>query len=95
MIDFVRTFICVFIAVVLFLLQKVLSSRKTAWLGGIMPILTVVLSVGLIWHMKWEISVRTILPFVLLFTIFIITWLSERAALKKNRSKEDAHGISD
>ena len=48
MIDFVRTFICVVVAVVLFLFQKVLSSRKVAWLGGIMPILTIILSVGLI-----------------------------------------------
>lgn len=95
MMDFVRTFICVFIAVVLFLLQKVLSSRKTAWLGGIMPILTIILLVGLIWYMKWEISIRTVFPFVLLFAMFIITWVSERAALKKNRSKEDTHGISD
>ncbi len=95
MMDFVKTFICVFIAVALFLLQKVLSSRKTAWLGGIMPIFTIILSVGLIWYMKWEISIRTVFPFVLLFVMFIITWVSERATLKKNRSKEDTHGISD
>lgn len=95
MMDFVRTFICVFIAVVLFLLQKVLSSRKAAWLGGIMPILTVVLAVGQIWYMKWEVSVRTVFPFVLLFAMFTITWLSERATLKKNRREEDTHGISD
>ena len=95
MIDFVRTFICVVVAVVLFLFQKVLSSRKVAWLGGIMPILTIILSVGLIRYMKCEISIRTVFPFVLLFAMFTITWLSERAALKKNRSKEETHGISD
>jgi ABC-type multidrug transport system fused ATPase/permease subunit len=94
MIDFVKTFICVVVAVVLFLIQKGLSSRKAAWLGGIMPVLTIISGVGLIWYMKWEISIRTVFPFVLLFALFTITWLSERAALKKSRSKEDIHGIS-
>lgn len=69
MIDFVKTFICVVVAVVLFLIQKGLSSRKAAWLGGIMPVLTIISGVGLIWYMKWEISVRTVFPFVLLFLL--------------------------
>ena len=95
MIEFVKTFIWVVGAVVLFLIQKGLSSRKVVWLGSIMPVLTIISGGTLIWYMKWEISVRTVLPFVLLFVLFTITWLSERATLKKSRSKEDIHGISD
>lgn len=95
MMDFVRTFICVAVAVVLFIFQKVLSSRKAAWLGGIMPVLTIISAAGLIWYMKWQISVRTVFPFVLLFALFTITWLSERATLKKNHSKEETHGTGD
>ena len=86
MIEFVKTFIWVVAAVGLFLIQKWLSSRK---------VLTIISGGTLIWYMKWEISVRTVLPFVLLFVLFTITWLSERATLKKSRSKEDIHGISD
>lgn len=95
MIEFVKTFIWVVGAVVLFLIQKGLSSRKVVWLGSIMPVLTIISGGTLIWYMKWEFSVRTVLPFVLLFVLFTITWLSERATLKKSRSKEDIHGISD
>lgn len=93
--DYVSTFICVVVAVVLFLFQKLLSSRKAAWLSGIMPVLTIISAVGLIRYMKWEISVRTVFPFALLFALFTITWLSERVALKKNHSKEDTHGTGD
>lgn len=88
MIEFVKTFIWVVAAVGLFLIQKWLSSRKVVWLGSIMPVLTIISGGTLIWYMKWEISVRTVLPFVLLFVLFTITWLSERATLKKSRSKE-------
>ena len=95
MIEFVKTFIWVVAAVGLFLIQKWLSSRKVVWLGSIMPVLTIISGGTLIWYMKWEISVRTVLPFVLLFVLFTITWLSERATLKKSRSKEDIHAAVD
>lgn len=74
-------------------LQKISTSKLTY--DSIMPVLTIISGGTLIWYMKWEISVRTVLPFVLLFVLFTITWLSERATLKKSRSKEDIHGISD
>lgn len=76
------------IPLVLVAIHYILSSRKLAWLGSIIPIMYIILMAWLLQSTELKLFSSEILPFTLGFTILLGIWIGGRESYKKKQKEE-------
>lgn len=76
------------IGLVIFGLQKYLSSRKKVWLGAILPFLYLVGVITFFTKNEVPFFSSHIIPFSLFFTIMLGAWITGYESRKKKEKKE-------
>lgn len=85
--------IAVVVTLALVVAQKYLSSRKNGGKGVIIPIVSAMIIVGLVFAMDLPLSWKTLLPCAFIIVLEILIWIDQRVAyrraeLNKMRAKD-------
>lgn len=80
--------IFIVIGLIVFGIQKFLSSRKQVWLGSIIPVLYLVGVIIFFIKTNTSFFSKDIIPFTLFFTIMLGAWISGYESHKRKEKKE-------
>lgn len=69
-------------------LQYFLSKRVYGIFGGILPLAILVISIWLYASEKLAFSSESVIPFAILFVLFLGIWINERTAFKKGHPQD-------
>ncbi|KNF07886.1 hypothetical protein CLPU_11c00550 [Gottschalkia purinilytica] len=76
------------IAAVVLIVHNSLSKHKNWLLGGIIPLLSIIFSVGVFYFLKLTPSSKNIFPFFIFVTLQLSTWVEGRRKYKKEQEAE-------
>lgn len=88
MTNLVTIIIAFVIAAVFIIVQNSLSKHENWLLGGIIPLLFVIFSVGVFYFLKLTPSSKNIFPFFILITLQLCAWGEGRKKYKKEQEAE-------
>ncbi|ENY8622261.1 hypothetical protein [Clostridioides difficile] len=77
----------IIVTLLLFFVQKYLSSRKNWLLGIIIPVITLCVMAVIFFTMKWSLSLKTVLPFAIIFALELVIWKFERLSFYKTEER--------
>ncbi len=81
--EFARIIITIVITLIISVSQKYMSVRKNCYLGAVVPMFTMIV-ISILYFIKGiSISVRSVLPCVIIITLEVFIWIDGRRQIRE------------
>lgn len=86
--DWIELIIAFGAGTVMLIIQNILSKRENWILGGILPIISLLFTIGVFNLEKMEFNIRNLVPFIILIVIQLSIWEEGRKKIKEKKELE-------